>query len=400
MTYRVGFLTSHPIQYQIPVFRHLAADPALDFTVFFCQMPDARMQGAEFNVSFTWDIPLFDGYEHRVLKNVSRRPSVMDYHGCDTPEISEILADGRFDALIVNGWVVKSCLQGLRACRRLRIPCLVRGEANDLRRRAFWKRWLQRQLVHQYAGCLAIGKANADFYRHRGVPEERLFSAPYCVENERFAAADDPRRTRDARRRWNIAEDAVCFLSSGKLIEKKHPRELIAAYLASSVKTPVHLLIVGDGPLRAACMALAAESTLPITFTGFLNQGEILDAYAAADCLVLPSDAGETWGLVVNEAMAAGRPAIVSDLVGCAADLVVPAESGWVFPYGDWSALAETIAEAAKDRDRLRRWGQTAKERIRHYGPRVAAEGISRAVRTLLRRTSRASQNRADDGSR
>jgi glycosyltransferase involved in cell wall biosynthesis len=392
MTYRIGFLTSHPIQYQVPVFRHLAVDPALDFTVFFCQIPDARMQGAEFNVSFTWDIPLLGGYEHRVLKNVSQRPSVMDYHGCDTPEIAEILAHGNYDALVINGWVVKSCLQGLRACRRLRIPCLVRGEANDLRPRAFWKRWLQRQLVHQYAGCLAIGKANAEFYRRRGVPEARLFSAPYCIDNERFAAADDPQRRREARRRWDIAEDAVCFLSSGKLIHKKHPLELIGAYRACDVRNPVHLLIVGDGPLREACAALAAESPLPITFAGFLNQGEILDAYAAADCLVLPSDAGETWGLVVNEAMAAGRPAIVSDLVGCAADLVTPRETGLVFPFGDWQALAARLAEAASDRERLRCWGLSAMDRIRHYSPRVAATGISRAVESLLRKPARSSR--------
>ncbi len=391
MTYRVGFLTSHPIQYQIPVFRHLAADPALDFTVFFCQIPDARMQGAEFNVPFTWDLPLFGGYRHRVLKNVSPHPGVMDYRGCDTPEIAAILAAERFDAFIINGWVVKSCLQGLRACRRQRIPCLVRGEANDLRPRPWWKRWLQRQLVRQYAGCLAIGRANAEFYRRRGVPERRLFSAPYCVENERFAAADDPQRRMAARRRWNIAEEAVCFLSSGKLIDKKHPRELIAAYRACDARTPVHLLIVGDGPLRAACATLAADASFPITFAGFLNQGEILDAYAAADCLVLPSDAGETWGLVVNEAMAAGRPAIVSDLVGCAADLVTPHETGLVFSFGDWAQLSRQLAEAAGDRDRLRRWGITAKNRVQRYSPLVAARGISHAVQTLLRGTSTSS---------
>jgi glycosyltransferase involved in cell wall biosynthesis len=387
MTYRVGFLTSHPIQYQIPVFRHLAADPALDFTVFFCQIPDAQMQGAEFNVSFQWDIPLFGGYEHRVLKNVSKQPGVMTYNGCDTPEIATILATEKFDAFVINGWVVKSCLQGLRACRRQRVPCLVRGEANDLRPRAWWKRLLQRQLVHQYAGCLAIGKANAEFYRRRGVPAARMFSAPYCIENSRFAAADDPARTAAARRRWGIAENAVCFLSSGKLIDKKHPCELIAAFKACSTNAPMHLLIVGDGPLRAECERLAVGSPHPITFAGFLNQGDILEAYAAADCLVLPSDAGETWGLVVNEAMAAGRPAIVSDLVGCAADLVTPQQTGLVFPFGNWPALSSQLAEAASDRDRLRRWGITAKNRIEHYSPLVAAQGISHAVQTLLRGT-------------
>lgn len=385
MKLRVGFLTTHPIQYQVPVFRHLAQEAELDFTVYFCQIPDAQMQGAEFNVPFQWDLPLLDGYDYQVLKNVSRHPGVMHFRGCDTPEIASIIRGGRFDVFIINGWNVKSCLQALWTCRWTGVPCLVRGEANDLRPRAWWKRILQRILVQQYAGCLAIGQANTDFYRARGVPERRLFSAPYCVENDRFATANDPGRAEAARRQWNIPSDCVCYLFSGKLIDKKHPLELLQAFCDAQLVNHATLLIVGDGPLRSRCESFVREHNLNVHFTGFLNQTEMLDAYAACNCLVLPSDAGETWGLVVNEAMAAGNPAIVSDLVGCTQDLVIPCETGDVFSFGNWSELTRLFQHYSTRCHELRRFGERARAQITLYSPQIAANGILEAIRSVAR---------------
>ncbi len=103
----------------------------------------------------------------------------------------------------------------------------------------------------------------------------------------------------------------------------------------------------GTGVLGNEATALATESGLPVSFAGFLNQTEITQAYAAGDCLVLPSDYGETWGLVVNEAMVCGLPAIVSDRVGCGPDLVEPGVTGAVFPFGDIPALAKQLCDMA-----------------------------------------------------
>lgn len=387
MTLRVGFLTTHPIQYQVPVFRHLAQESGLDFTVFFAQIPDAVMQGAEFNVPFEWDLPLLDGYTYRVLKNVARQPGVTAFAGCDTPEIAEVIRKEHFDAFVINGWNVKSCLQGLWACRRNGVPCLVRGEANDLRDRSWWKRRLQRWLVQQYAGCLAIGKANESFYRTRGVPEHRMFSSPYCVENDRFALARDVARRAASRSRWKISSNEICFLFSGKLIEKKHPLELIRAFQHAHHGLATQLLIVGAGPLRSECESYVRQNQLPVIFAGFLNQNEILDAYSAADALVLPSDAGETWGLVVNEAMAAGKPALVSDRAGCVEDLVIPHVTGDVFHFPDWSELQQKLREWASGAADLPAMGSRAQQHIEQYSPRVAANGIWHAVQSVCEQT-------------
>jgi len=386
MKHRIAFLTTHPIQYQVPVFRHLAKRPDLDFTVLFCQLPDAQSQGDGFATAFNWDIPLLDGYHYEVLRNVSPSPSVTTFRGCDTPEISQRIRRGDFDAVVVNGWVVKSCLQALWACRRARIPCIVRGEANNIRPRPWWKRQIQRQLVRQYSACLYIGQANADFYRSHGVAERKLFPALYCIDNDRFATAAATVDRQAARRRFQLSPDTTVFLFSGKLIGKKHPLELLTAIrTASEAGAALECLIVGDGELRQQCESYVKQFNLPVRFAGFLNQTKMAEAYAAADCLVLPSNHGETWGLVVNEAMACACPAIVSDQVGCSVDLIQRGQTGEVFPYGDWQQLSKLLQQMASRPDLLQRWGLAAQQRVADYSPLAAAQGIVQAVQSTCR---------------
>ena len=380
---RVAFVTSHPIQYQVPVFRHLAAREDLDFQVLFAMLPDAAAQGAGFGVEFEWDLPLLEGYEYAVLNNVSANPGVTHFRGCDTPGIQEELQKREIDVVVVNGWVVKTCLQTLKACRRLKIPCVVRGEANNLRPRAWWKRFLQRQLVRRFSAYLPIGSASRDFYRGYGIADETMFFARYCVENDRFerAAKEFVGREQEIRARWGIPEDSLCFLYCGKFETKKHPVELLQAVRhAVQQGAKLHLLMVGDGDLRGECEVIQKQFDLPVTFAEFLNQSEIVQAYVSADALVLPSDHGETWGLVANEGMVCGLPAIVSDQVGCASDLIVENETGWVFPFGDWDRLSELLVVVAARREEVRRMGPACQRMISSYTPAAAADGIAQAV--------------------
>lgn len=373
---------THPIQYKVPLFRSLAKHPALDFKVLYAMLPDETQQGAGFGVSFSWDLPLLEGYPCQVLDNVAQKPGVTHFSGCDTPDIYDFLKRERPDAVLVNGWVVKTCLQALWACRRLGIPCLVRGEANLLRPRAAWKHLMHRLLLHQYAGCLYIGAANKAFYAFHGIPESRLFFAPYAVDNQYFSekANGDARRT--IRARHGIPDDAVTFLFTGKLETKKHPLDLMKAVLRlpPELSTRLHVLYVGDGELRAELERYGRDYRLPCTLTGFINQGELPAYYAAADVLVLPSDAGETWGLVVNEAMASGLPAIVSDRVGCCKDLISDQHGGRSFPFGNVDHLAECLASYVRDPVRAVREGLEARRIIAGYGLEQVVVGVVSAV--------------------
>ena len=397
MTRRLAIVTTHPIQYQVPWFRALAAEPAIDLTVFYSQVPDAVRQGDGFGVAFAWDVPLLEGYRYEVLPNVAKSANITTFRGCDNPAVYEKIRRGRFDAVIVNGWVAKICLQALFACRRAGIPCIVRGESNAIRPRVWWKRLIHRWLLHQYSAFLAIGSSNAEFYRAHGISPQQMFPGLHCVDNARFSSAADRLRVRrnELRAAWGIPEDVPVFLYCGRFIPKKHPLTLLrSASLACNRGTRLHLLLVGDGELRSECESFARAEKVPATFVGFLNQSRLTEAYVAADCLTLPSDDGETWGLVVNEAMACGRPAIVSDRVGCAPDLIIPGRTGEVFPFGDESALAELLSRMATDRNRLSKLGRTARTHVASYSIEALTSGTLAALE-FVGTASRRARSRA-----
>jgi len=248
---------------------------------------------------------------------------------------------------------------------------------------------MHRVLLSRFDAVLAIGKANLAFCRGNGVAESRIFQAPYFVDNARFSSAARSLlgERRLLRAAWGIPEAAVCFLFAGKLEPKKRILDLVRAMTGIERKpNPVHLLVAGTGVLLEEARALAAREGVPASFAGFLNQTEIPKAYAAADCLVLPSDYGETWGLVVNEAMACGLPAVVSDRVGCGPDLVEHGVTGRVFPFGDIAALAEELSTLAENEALLRKMGELARARVANYSVERAVEGTARAVHSLLHR--------------
>ena len=389
MSYRLAIVETHPIQYKVPWFRLLHERPDVDLTVFYCMLPDTHQQGDGFGLSFEWDIPLLEGYTYRVLENRAAQPSVTSFFGCDTPDIRRKLNDG-WDAVIVNGWVTKSCIQTLLACRRLGIPCIVRGESNNLRSRAAWKRLIHRVLLHQYSACLYIGQNNRQFYRDNGVPDERLFFAPYCIETERFAQACESARMRrnELRQRWGIPEDSLCFVFSGKFIPKKRPGDILSALQLLQKQhctQQPHLLMVGDGELRTELEATAKAHALPVSFTGFLNQSQLPEAYAAADCMILPSDNGETWGLVVNEAMACGLPAIISDQVGCHSDLIIEGTTGFTYPCGNPNALAMHIHSLMNNPQKNLSMGKAAKKHITAYSYQAIVDGTLQALHHTVR---------------
>lgn len=384
---RVAIVTTHPIQYQVPWLRGLAAQPDFDLHVLFGMVPDAEQQGVGFGVPFTWDVPLLDGYSWSVLENVAKTPSLSARDGVDTPAVGARLAELDPDVVVICGWQAKSLLQATRAARRLGIPRVIRGESNDLRPRPAWKRWLHRWHLGGFDAALAIGTANARFLRAAVLPAASIELAPYAVDTAHLARAiDDRAEVRSTgRERWELASDAFVALFVGKLEPKKRPLDLVEGVArARASGADVRLLVVGAGPLEAAVRERVATLAVPATFTGFLNQGELAEAYSAGDVFVLPSDHGETWGLVVNEAQAVGLPVVVSDQVGCGPDLVTPGETGWTYPCGDVESLAERLAGLARDPDLRTRVGTAGQRRVADFTIDRAVQATARRLRDVV----------------
>lgn len=341
----LAILTTHPIQYQVPLWQALAQDGRVPFEVWYLTSHGVRPSAdREFGKTFCWDIDTLNGYPHRFLPAAGgATPAAFlkcrlgkGFHDC--------LRGTGTSALWIQGWQVAAYWQAVRLARAAGVEIWLRGESNDLAPEPLWKRPLKRArlawLFRHVDRFLYIGSSNRRLYESFGVTDRQLYPAPYAVDNRRFAEQAAALRSKRAelRRRWQISDDSFCVLFCGKFIEKKRPMDLVAAarWLSDRSLLPnLHLLFVGSGPLarelRGSCnVVFDAESHItsstehkcvPASFAGFMNQTEISQAYVAADCLVLPSDHRETWGLVVNEALASGLPCLVSNACGCAEQL-------------------------------------------------------------------------------
>lgn len=383
MRRRIGFLVSHPIQYYTPFFRELAQ--RCDLTVYFAHRQDAIGQGqAGYGVAFDWDIDLLSGYESRFLTNVARVPSTQSFAGCNTPEIADRISEGRFDAFVVPGWSLRAYWQAVRACRRARVPVMVRGDSQLAGQRGGpagrVKGVVFPHLLKQFDACLYVGQRNREYLEHYGVPAGRLFFSPHCIDNDAFKRGSDAVRgvavpgAPGGRRR-------VLFV--GRLVESKRPLDVVhsvARLVAAGM--PLELVVAGAGELSGRMEEAARAGGLDARFLGFVNQSGLPSVYASSDVVVLPSTAVETWGLVVNEAMACGVPAVVSDAVGCGPDLIEPGLTGAVAPLDDVPALATAIASVlALDVGRVR---HALVARMDLYSPARAAEGLLQAADALV----------------
>lgn len=389
MKLRLGVLTSHPIQYQAPLFRELAR--RFDLRVFFAHRQTAADQArADFGVDFEWDVDLLSGYEHSFLKNRARHPDVSRFSGCDSPGIASEIEKRHFDAFLVTGWYLKCHWQTVRACRRLSVPILVRGDSQLATPRSAFRRLagevVHRWIIRQFDAFLYVGQRNREYLEHFGAASHQLFFSPHCVDNLWFRERVERARSDSLQLRALLGCRAGrgLLLFVGKFTQKKRPLDLLeaSARLLERGKA-VQIALVGAGALEPEIRRRAAEAGLEMTLAGFRNQSELPAFYGAADLLVLPSDGGETWGLVVNEAMACGTPAIVSDAVGCAPDLCAEEGVGASFPCGDTPTLARTIERALQP-------GWLGHVRLRktidRYSIGAAADGIGNAVESVQRR--------------
>jgi glycosyltransferase involved in cell wall biosynthesis len=164
------------------------------------------------------------------------------------------------------------------------------------------------------------------------------------------------------------------ILFAGKLEEKKSPQLLLDAFLTLNMPN-THLLFVGNGNLEVS-LKTNADKESNVHFIDFYNQSFMPVVYQACDLFCLPSKGpGESWGLAVNEAMAAGKPVLVSDKCGCAVDLVVPGFTGEIFEAGNFANMTTKLHLLIRDKAALNVLGNNAKDKIAmwNFNNQVAA---------------------------
>jgi glycosyltransferase involved in cell wall biosynthesis len=390
---------THPVQYYAPWFRYVAARAnGLELTVLYATEPTPSQQGAGFDRAFTWDVPLTEGYHSRIVRPPRPGESVHSnaFRGLDVPEIGEALAESCPDVALIGGWYSITLLRALWACRRRGIPVLYRGDTHLGSAPAGWRRaaWTLKTwtLLRCFDDYLSVGQRARAYLRRFGAAPSRIFAAPHCVDNEYFARSAAPYQTAEARAAarasLGLPVDDFVVLFVGKLEPNKRPQDAMTA--VARLGGAASLLVAGAGPLESVCREQARTSKVHVSWAGFVNQSQLGRAYAVADCLVMPSE-GETWGLVVNEAMATGLPCVVSDRVGCAPDLVIPGQTGDVFAFGDAAALEAAVAGVRKRRQEGWDFAAACRARVAGYSHETATVGLVAACQDAVQRRARTS---------
>ena len=391
---RLTIVQTHPVQYLAPWFRYLTRNcPELDVTVLYASRPRPEQQGTGFDRAFEWDTPLFDGYNWTLVRESAAGDSFAtgSYRALDVKGIGAALDATRPDVVLVPGWYSITLTRAIAWARKRGIPVLYRGDTNEHTAPAGWRRlaWRAktRALLASYSAFLSVGRRSRQFLLSHGAASTRVFASPHAVDNNCFAVAAaphlDPAARTAARARLGAASRDFVVLFAGKLETRKRPLDAVRAVAA--LGPDALLAVAGSGPLEHEVRSEAARLGVRIAALGFINQSQLGEVYAAADCLSLPSASNESWGLVVNEAMATGLPAVVSDHVGCGPDLVVAGQTGEVHRTGDADDLAAALARV-RDAGGRAALDEACRDRAKHYGFAAASAGLIAACHAVVTR--------------
>ena len=372
---RLAIITTHPIQYYAPLFKRLAHGCVLK--VFYTWGEESISKyDPGFKKTIKWDIPLLDGYDYEFLRNTSNNPGTHRFNGIINPEAINRITDFNPDAILVFGWSYYSHLRILRHFKGKK-AVWFRGDSTLLDASAsikqIFKYYLLRWVYSYVDKAFYVGSNNKKYYKKFGLNEEQLLFSPHAIDNDRFAV-DYRGKANLLREKLGVSKNETLILFAGKLEEKKNPLILLEVFIKNKFKN-THLLFVGNGELDESLKMLAKNNT-HVHFMDFQNQTMMPVIYQACDLFCLPSKGpGETWGLAVNEAMAAGKAVLISDKVGCGADLVKSDVNGGIFKHESIDDLSLKLRKM-NTLEKLRKYGSNSKSLIMQYSLRSASKNI------------------------
>tara|TARA_A100001015_G_scaffold320202_1_gene445749 strand:- start:813 stop:1931 length:1119 start_codon:yes stop_codon:yes gene_type:complete len=363
----IAIITTHPIQYQVPLFKKLSSSN-IKVDVFFASKHalSSKIKDKGFNKKFNWDIDLLNGYNYFFSKKENNN---VDHWSVSFQNLENLLNKNKYNAILIFGWSNILYLKALFIAKKLKIKTILRVETNLHSKNSIFKRIIKffflKFIFSHIDFFLTIGKLNRQFYKSFNIDNSRLFNAPYFVDNKFFQNNKNSK-----------PKKKINFLFVGKLINRKNP--LLFIKIAEKLKNEknIYFNIVGSGPLFDVCKReIKIKSLDNISMLGFRNQKELKKIYSNNDYLVLTSNY-ETWGLVVNEAMASGLPVITSHNSGAAHDLIKHNNNGHIFRNQEH--LFKIISQLAKNKKLRIKLRSNVKKKIKQYS-------VDKTIRSIIK---------------
>ena len=309
--------------------------------------------------------------------------------------ISATLSKMRCDAIAINGYSSPDACSILLWRRLHGLPAILMTESKaDDAPRQWWKEWIKGRIVAQFSSALCGGQPQRRYLEQLGMDGGQIFEGYDAVDNDYFRlAAEQARRDPAAQQSLPGLEEATpFFLASARFVKRKNLDGLLLAYgqyrrlrqQTENGHRPWRLVVLGDGIERQRLENLVqSEGIAGVSFPGFRQIAELPIYYGLAGAFI-HAPHQEQWGLVVNEAMAAGLPVLVSRTCGCASDLVCEGVNGFTFAPGDTAGLAQLMERMSHGGPDVDAMGAVARDRIQSWGPERFADGLWGAVQVAL----------------
>jgi len=375
MSGRLVILTEIISPYRIPLFNSLAKQEGIDLHVVFLSETDPGLR--------QWKVYKEEiRFSYEVLPSWRRR--VGRFHLLLNGGVARALNAKAPEAILCGGYNYLASWQALLWARSHNVPLLLWSESNaqDQRRGYNAVEFLKQGFLQRCSGYVVPGRSAREYLLLKKISADQIFIAPNAVDNDLFASLAGEARQRAAIRRGELNLPDRYFLFAGRLVREKGVFELLSAYakLEASIRERVGLVFVGEGECRRRLEAEAGSITPGrICFPGFASRAVLASYYALAEALILPTYT-DTWGLVVNEAMACGLPVIVSDVAGCTADLVRKAWNGLIVPPKEPLPLAAAMRTMAESAELRATMGANSAQLICEYSP----ERWSRSIASMV----------------
>jgi 1,2-diacylglycerol 3-alpha-glucosyltransferase len=378
MKRRLVIITEIISPYRIPLFNVLSEQPQVDLHVIFLAETDPTLR--------QWKVYKEEiRFSYEVLPSWRKR--IAGYNLLLNRGLGRALLAAGPDAILCGGYSYVASWQALWWARNRSLPFFLWSESNlqDIRKGRALVELLKSEFFRQCSGFVVPGKSAVQYLLSYGMKRERIFMALNAVDNDLFAKKAAAARANADQLRIDLALPERYFLFVGRLVREKGIFELLSAYssLDGGIRQQVGLVFAGDGPCRAE-LESRASSISPglIKFVGFTQREQLAAYYALGEAMVLPTYS-DPWGLVVNEAMACGLPVIVSNVAGCAPDLVTDSWNGKIVKPGEIESLSlamRTISGCPGERLRMR---ANSLQRIAEYSPQIWSGGMLRMLESL-----------------
>jgi glycosyltransferase involved in cell wall biosynthesis len=376
---RLLIITEIIAPYRIPIFNALAQRPEIDLSVIFLSENDPTLR--------QWTVYKNEiKFHYHVLPHWRRR--VGKYHLLLNRSVHSTLNEVNPDVIICGGYYYPAAWSAAYWAKRRSVPFLLWTEstAMDQRGSYFPVEYLKKHFLNLCSAFIVPGKSSFDYLKQFGVSEPRIIIAHNAVDNDLFSTAAQAVNPADSRLRAHYQLPKRYFLFVGRLVKEKGTFDLLEAYaqLKPETRANIGLVFVGNGSgIRELQEKASKIHPGEIRFPGFVHREELPKIYALAEALIFPTYT-DTWGLVVNEAMACGLPVMATHVAGCTIDLVQDNWNGFVVAPGDSSHLSSAMEKLASDAELRSQMGRRSRERIQNYSPTFWAQGIVSAVEAAL----------------